>query len=112
MFKQEVWVFQDKMWREFVKKALKELEEEGLIRNGRITKKGKKIVREMIKQDPEVREFIFKYCWNKLKNDFYEDDPETWALKLLSLDMVLWKDGICLTCELEKYVSRMSGRRA
>jgi len=84
------------MNEETLKKAIKELNEEGLLNGTKITEKGKVEVEEILKEDNRCSEIVFKVFWTKLSNDFYEMSPREFCLRVLELEKLLKKSNIDL----------------
>jgi DNA-binding PadR family transcriptional regulator len=79
-----------------IKKALEELNQEGLLNGTKITPKGKAEVEEILRQDSKISDVVFNVFWKKLENDFYEGSPKEFVLKVIELERLLAKSGINL----------------
>jgi len=78
------------MWRDILERAKKELEEEGLIKDGKITEKGKKEVEEnILPYDKRARKLVLWFWISYLKNKFYETDAEDFIKEVLRIDRFL-----------------------
>lgn len=87
--------------KEIINKALKELNQEGLLNGLKITDAGKREVEGILKTDGRAKELILKVFLKKLENDFYETDFIEFCYKVLFLENLLKKSGINLFFEIE-----------
>ena len=81
-------------------RALKELQEEGLLEGNRITEKGKQEAEQILKSDKNSRKVMLSIFWKKLQDLFYKLEPRDFCLKVLELEKMLKKAGIDLEQEL------------
>lgn len=71
---------------------------------------GKGEVERILKQDKGTRKIVFQLLWKKLENDFYELQPEDFAIKVLALKIMLKNSGVSLAEELEKLIELKGGK--
>lgn len=85
---------------DIIERALKELNEEGLLNGNSITEKGKIEAEQILKSEPKLQNGMFKFFWKKLEPLFYELEPREFCLKVLELEGLLKKAGVDLEGEL------------
>ena len=80
--------------KKIIERAVKELNDEGLLKGTRITEEGKREVENILKSDGKAQEFVFNIFIKKLENDFYETDFLDFCLKVLKLEEIMRKVNI------------------
>jgi len=91
------------MMDETIKRAIEELNDEGLLDGLKITEIGKQEVERILREDKNCRNIVFMTFWRKIEADFFEDEPLNFCLKVLKLEKLLKKSNIDLSEELEKF---------
>ena len=90
------------MNNEIIKKALKELNEEGLLNGLNITEKGKEETERVLREDNKSSDMVFRIFLKKLEDDFYELSPVEFSIKVLELERLLSKSNVDLYSKLIK----------